>query len=156
MGLITLLGVGIILVTRNIIHAAYALALTLVGVAGLYVFIGAELLAVVQVLIYAGGVVILLAFGVMLTNRLKGEKLLTETRNKLIGGLISVGLFAILISLISNTSFERPLGSVNEDQVEKIGISFLTEHLVAFELIAFVLLVALVGASYLAKMSSNE
>ena len=156
MGVIALLGVGIILFTRNIIHAAYALALALVGIAGLYVFIGAELLAVVQILIYAGGVVILLAFGVMLTNRLRGEKLLSESRNKMIGGLISVSLFAILVSLISNVSFDRAPVKTEENQVEQIGVSFLTEHLVAFELIAFVLLVALVGASYLAKMSSNE
>lgn len=156
MGFITLLGVGIILVTKNVVHAAYALALTLVGVAGLYVFIGSELLAVVQILIYAGGVVILLAFGVMLTNRLRGEKLLSESRNRLIGGLISGSLFVILVFFISESSFDTSSKDVTGDQIEKIGVSFLTEHLVAFELIAFILLVALVGASYVAKMSSNE
>lgn len=153
--LITLLGVGVIVYTKNIVHAAYALCLALIGIAGTYVILMADLLAVIQIMLYAGGVVILLVFGVMMTNRLRGEKVMTESRNIFSGAIISVGLFALLTYLISNTSFAT--GKLEKtDQIRQIGVSFLTEHIVAFELIAFVLLVALIGAAYLAKMAGDE
>ena len=155
MGLIVLAGVLIILFTRNIVHAAYALCLALIGIAGVYVVLMAELLAVVQIMLYAGGVVVLLAFGVMMTNRLRGEKVLSGSNNQFKGGILSVGLFAGLCYLISTTSFgTKPVK--DQDQIESIGVSFLTDHIVAFELIAFILLVALVGAAYLAKNAANE
>ncbi|MEQ8628150.1 NADH-quinone oxidoreductase subunit J [Ekhidna sp.] len=155
MGLLVLAGVLIILFTRNIVHAAYALCLALIGIAGVYVVLMAELLAVVQIMLYAGGVVILLAFGVMMTNRLRGEKVLSGSNNQFIGGILSVGLFAGLSYLISTASFgTKPVK--DQDQIESIGVSFLTDHIIAFELIAFILLVALVGAAYLAKNAANE
>lgn len=154
-GLMTTLGVLIIIFTKNIVHAAYALALALIGVAGMYVFLDAELLAVVQILLYAGGVVILLSFGVMLTNRLRGEKLISEGRNKVLGAIVSISVFSILCYLISLLEFNNDMIS-SDTQIKQIGVSFLTDHIVAFELIAFVLLVALVGAAYLAKQSANE
>ena len=153
--LLTLTGVALIVTTRNIIHAAYALALVLMSVAGIYVLLHAELLAVVQILLYAGGVVILLVFGVMLTNRLRGVEVVSTTRNKVIGGFISIALFAGLIFLFSGLEVKRERVLVS-DQVGDIAISFLTDHIIAFELIAFILLVALVGASYLAKKSADE
>ncbi|MEO9869261.1 NADH-quinone oxidoreductase subunit J family protein [Ekhidna sp.] len=153
--LVVLLGVGVILATKNIIHAAYALCLSLVGIAGIYVILMSELLAVVQIMLYAGGVVILLAFGVMMTNRLRGEKVLSGSRNQLLGAMISLILFGSLVFFISNTSFTVS-ENLKQDQVKKIGVSFLTEHIVAFELIAFVLLVALIGAAYLAKAATDE
>jgi NADH:ubiquinone oxidoreductase subunit 6 (subunit J) len=154
--LLILIGVGVILFSRNVIHAAYALALVLIGIAGVYVLQNAEFLAVVQILLYAGGVVILLVFGVMMTSRLRGEKLLSESKNVLLGAIISFLIFSGLSYAIANHSFEIRLAPEGKDQVKQIGVSFLTEHIVAFELIAFVLLVALVGAAYLAKMSRDE
>lgn len=155
-GFMTLLGVGIIVLTKNIIHAAYALALTLIGVAGVYVILNADFLAVVQILLYAGGVVILLAFGVMMTNRLRGQKVLTGSKNRWIGGLIAITSFIGLSHLFSGVKLPTLNGTFQTDQVKQIGVALLTDHLVAFELIAFVLLVALVGAAYLAKMSTND
>lgn len=148
-------GVSIIVLSRNIIYAAYALCLTLVGIAGIYVVLMSELLAVVQIMLYAGGVVILMAFGVMMTNRLRGEKVLSGSRNKVLGAVLSLGLFLGLAYVISQISFSKT--SVGKtDQIKQIGVSFLTEHIVAFELIAFILLIALVGAAYLAKMAADE
>lgn len=154
-GFLVILGVAVILLTRNIVHAAYALGLALLGIAGIYVLLLSELLAVVQIMLYAGGVVILLAFGVMMTNRLRGEKVLSGSENRFVGGLISIGLFVGLTYLISSTPF-RVVAVEDQHQIEAIGVSFLTHHIVAFELIAFILLVALVGAAYLAKNAANE
>lgn len=154
--LMILVGVGIIVLTKNVVHAAYALGLALLGIAGVYVLLNAELLAVVQILLYAGGVVILLAFGVMMTNRLRGEKVISGSKNHFLAGVISLSLFSFLVFIISSHEFGEPDNEKDQNQIEEIGISFLTDHIVAFELIAFVLLVALVGAAYLAKMSANE
>lgn len=151
----TLFGLGIIVYTKNIVHAAYALCMTLIGVAGIYVILMSELLAVVQIMLYAGGVVILLAFGVMMTNRLRGERVTSKSTNIVLGAIISLGLFSLLAYLISSASFT--ISQVEaKDQIREIGVSFLTDHVVAFELVAFILLVALVGASYMAKMADNE
>ena len=155
-GLVTLLGVGIILVTRNIVHAAYALALSLVGMAGVFVLLNAQFLAVVQLLLYAGGVVILLAFGIMMTNRLRGEKVVSEVKNRFLGGVISIGVFGLLSYVIQDYEFVTSYPVSSNNQVKLIGISFLKDHIVAFELIAFILLVVLVGASYLAKSAADE
>jgi len=141
--------------TKNLAHAAYALCLTLIGIAGIYVLLAAELLAVVQIMLYAGGVVILLAFGIMMTNRLKGDKVLSDSRNQILGAIISIAVFAGLCYLISSWSISLPEPS-DQNQVKAIGLAFLTDHIVAFELIAFILLVAFVGAAYLSKNAANE
>ncbi len=153
--LLTLIGVGVIVSTKNVIHSVYALALVLVSLAGIYVLLNAELLAIVQILLYAGGVVILLVFGVMMTRRGSGETLISESKNSILALIISLAIFLLLVYLFSNAEVEA-VNISSIDQVKEIGVSFLTDHIVAFELIAFVLLVALVGAAYLAKMSSNE
>lgn len=151
-----LAGLGVVLVSKNVVHSAYGLALALLGIAGVYVFLAAELLAVIQILLYAGGVVILLVFGVMMTNRLKGGSLTSNVRNPLISAMLSGGLFAFLCYLIHSLDVPVAFPQITTNQIEAIGISFLTDHLVAFELIAFILLVALVGAAYLAKMANHE
>ena len=153
--LVTLFGIATIILTKNIIYAAYSLALVLIGIAGMYVFLGAELLAVVQIFLYAGGVVILLSFGIMMTTRLRGEKILSESRNQGVAGFISLLVFGMLSYFFSNFSLDENIKN-KEDQVKQIGISFLTEHIVAFELIAFILLVVLVGSTLLAKIASND
>lgn len=153
---LALFGVGVIVLTKNVIHAAYALALTLISIAGIYVLLNAELLAVVQILLYAGGVVVLLVFGVMITNRRKGSVLISESKNVFVGAVLSLGVFALLCYLLAAIPKTDISAGTEKNQIESIGILFLTEHIVAFELIAFVLLVALVGASYLAKMSTDE
>jgi NADH-quinone oxidoreductase subunit J len=154
-GLSIILGLIFLISTRNIIHAAWALCLVLISLAGIYVILMAELLAVVQIMLYAGGVIILLAFGVMMTHRMRGQKVQTEHRNVWLGALVSLGVLAVLMRLFSTIGFESGMLK-DQNQMEVIGLSFLTEHLVAFELIAFILLVALVGAAYLAKNAAND
>lgn len=154
--LMTVLPVFYMLFTRNIIRAAFALVISFLGLAALYVLLHSELMAVVQILIYAGGIIVLLLFGIMLTKRGKEEGVYTAHRNLLIAGVTSTALFLLLAKLIWETKWflgdEPNVGN----QVKFIGTMFLTKHLIAFELIAFVLLVALVGAAYLAKKSTSS
>ncbi|MEP5612550.1 MAG: NADH-quinone oxidoreductase subunit J [Cyclobacteriaceae bacterium] len=154
--ILALIGIAMIVKTSNVVHAAYSLALVLVSLAGIYVLLNAELLAIVQILLYAGGVVILLMFGVMMTNKGKTTKLISRSKNSFLALILSSTIFAGLVYLFTDISEVASDLDPSKSQIQEIGISFLTEHIVAFELIAFVLLVALVGASYLAKMSSNE
>ena len=149
-------GVGIILFSKNLVHTIYALALVLVAMAGVYVLLYAHVLAIVQILLYVGGIVILLAFGVMMTNRIKGNRLIVLNNNVWIGGIISIIIFLIFSFIIHHHTFDMSLAIKDQNQFKAIGLKFLTDHIVAFELIAFILLVALVGAAYIAKTASDE
>ena len=143
------------LITRNIIRAAFALVISLLGLAAIYVLLNAELMAVVQILIYAGGIIVLLLFGIMLTRRISEEGVTTEHRNLLLSGIIVALVMGALTWFILKSGLQWIGDPVSMDQVAVIGTSFMTEYLLSFELIAFILLVALVGASYLAKRSGN-
>lgn len=153
--LLILIGLSVVVKTKNVIHAAYGLGLILVSIAGIYVTLNAELLAVVQLLLYAGGVVILLVFGVMITRRKTSDGLVQKSTNSVTAAVLAIVIFSGLVYLFSSVSLVEP-NQVFSDAIGEFGIAFLTEHIVAFELIAFILLVALVGASYLSKMSSDE
>jgi NADH-quinone oxidoreductase subunit J len=160
---LTLGGAVAVLLTRNVLYAAYSLLLALLGVAGLFVFAGADFLAVSQLVIYVGGVLVLVLFGVMLTHKPTrtatpeaAEQLnaiLTGIRRPYVAALLAIGLFWGVSRLLANAHFvmlERPL-PIATTSVDTIGRQLMTEHLLPFEVISILLLVALVGAGYLAK-----
>ena len=76
--------------------------------------------------------------------------------NVWIGGIISIIIFLIFSFIIHHHTFDMSLAIKDQNQFKAIGLKFLTDHIVAFELIAFILLVALVGAAYIAKTASDE
>src|SRR5713101_323405 len=88
---------GIVVMSRNIIHSAFSLLFTFFGVAGIYVLLNADFLAVTQLLIYVGGILVLLLFGVMLTHKLYDLDLKSEVTQFLPGLIVSVGLFGFLV-----------------------------------------------------------
>lgn len=152
--LVIVLPVLFMIFTSNIIRAAFAFAFTLLGMAGLYVILSAELMAVVQIMIYVGGVVVLLIFGIMLTVRLRNESVATGHREVVLGAGLSLLLFAMFVHWIRESGLKWGSPTEKVDQVEEIGISFLTTHILSFEIVAFLLLVTLVGAAFLAKKSN--
>ena len=95
--------------TRNVIHAAWILFVVLFGMAGMYVFAGAEFLAMAQVIIYVGGILIVILFGVMLTQKVRGEVPRTGLINMLPGALLSTALFATSSALCQETSKQRSI-----------------------------------------------
>lgn len=149
-------GVLFMLFTRNVIHAAYGLVVVLLSVAALYVLLNAQFLAVVQLLMYAGGVVVLLVFGIMLTTRKQHGPPISGHRMVPLGVVAAGGFFGILATIILQQDFAWVPVESAMDQTKQIGMVFLTDHLVAFEFIAVVLLATLVGASLLAKKSSEN
>lgn len=162
---VTLLGGLALAYTRNIIYAAFLLFVVLFGVAGLYVFYGAEFLAISQIIVYVGGILVILLFGVMLTHKLKDLKPQTEIVNLIPGFLIAGGLFALFVAMVSKLDFSGPLASetismgsaapVLEGNAEKIGVGILTEYLLPFEIASVLLLVVLIGAAYLSRKSKD-
>jgi len=149
---IIILSAGYMLFTSNVLYAAYSLVLCLVSVAAVYVLFKAEFIAVIQLLVYAGGVIVLLAFGIMLTNRQVGNQ--PKSDNHLIfPAILIAGGFILLGSLLAyqETSSSSTVDPNSNLAVESIGEAFMTAYLIPFELIAYLLLVVLVGASYLAK-----
>lgn len=136
---------------KNLIYSAFALLATFFGVAVFYVYLGADFLAGAQVLIYVGGIVILLLFGVMLTHRVYSLDLRTDTFQVVPGALAALAVFAVLVAIIYQTPW-RNLGIMVEGPTsEHIGRLFLTEYILPFEAASVLLLVALVGAAMMVR-----
>ena len=145
---------GVVL-SRSLIYSAFSLLFTFFGVAILYVFLGADFLAATQVLIYVGGILVLLLFGVMLTHRLYNLNLKTETFQLVPGMLISFAVFVSLALVATQTRWRRVDEKAIESTTNKIGTAFLTDYLLPFEIASILLLEALIGAAMLVRRRSD-
>ena len=148
--LLTLLSAGIVVFSGHIVRSAFALLLTFFGVAGIYVFLHADFLAGTQVLVYVGGILVLLLFAVMLTNRIKDIRISNESRGKVPAALLSLSVFAALsISALSVPWPRRALPDL--PTTAPLGLGLLTDYLLPFEAISVLLLVVMVGAAVIAR-----
>ena len=135
----------------NLIHSAVSLLFTLFSTAGLYIFLYADFIAATQVVIYVGGILVLIIFGVMLTSRLEKPSINISSFNQMMAGLLCFLLFAVQCYAILNGDW------VNKDNLEIVGSSeiigdlILTRYLLPFEIISILLLGALVGAATIAR-----
>ena len=157
LGLIAIIATSAIwvVVSPNLVHSAVSLLFTLFGIAGLYVFLFADFLAATQVVIYVGGILVLIIFGVMLTNKIDKPVIESVSSNKIIGVLISSFIFTILSIIVIQTKW--PVienSSPGPSTVELIGKLILGKYLLPFELVSILLLAALVGAALLARKKS--
>lgn len=141
--------------TRNLIHAAFALFTVLLGVTALFIFAEAEFAAVAQLIVYVGGILVLLLFGVMLTGREWADAPLSQTVNLLPGGTIAVALLGSLLYVFTPDSFvgKETVSNASStlNSIENIGLRVFTEYLYPFEILGVLLLVALIGAAYLSR-----
>ncbi len=148
---LTLAGAIGVVASRNIVRAAVQLLLALLGVAALYFLLGAEFLAAVQLVIYVGGTLVLIIFGVMLTAR-ASQKLLNPSRGEQIAGLVSaVVLLVALIASIVTTRFPDQPAPLGRYSLQALGQDLLGDYLLPFELASLLLLAVMIGAAYLAK-----
>ena len=155
-----ILGFAVLVVsTQNTVHAVLFLVLNFLAVAALYVLLTAQFLAVIQVLVYAGGIVVLYLFVVMLVNlKRPPEDHSAPQRHAWLGfglaALVLVQLGAIIVWGGAGTAAD-PYTMQNSDlalnNVERIGMLLYTDYLVPFEVASMLLLVAMVGAIILAK-----
>jgi len=145
-----------LLITKNVLYAAYGLMGTLLGMAALYVFLGADFVGATQILVYVGGVLVLVLFGVMLTNRLSGQKILSTSHNRWAGYGLSTIFFVGLGYAIYSLNWSQVKTTPTEGTVKPIGKALMTDYLLAFELVGVLLLVVLVGAAYVARLSGAK
>ena len=142
---------GVLVFSRNLIYCAVGLLFTLASVAAIYVLLGADFLAATQILVYVGGILVLLLFGIMLSVKFTGIELRGGTV-QMLPGLVVVGLlFVILARMIFRSQWNlQPLSEVMPT-TKMIGQRFMTDYLIPFELASVILLVALIGAAYMAR-----
>jgi len=146
----------VMLWTKNILHAALAMFMTMLGLAGLYVLAYADVMAVSHLMIYVGGVLILILFGIMLTNQnSRGDKdqnnLVTEESSRVVPMLIGLAIFAGLVFILARGSFGGIEIADPNSKLSFVGVSLLTEYAMPFELVGIYLLIALIGSTYIAK-----
>jgi len=148
---ITVVSALFVVTTRNIIYSAFFLLFTFSGVAGIYVLLGADFIAVVQILVYVGGILILLLFGIMLTNKITNVEIRTGTVHMLPAG-IATGIFlGVVVSAMVWTNWKSEPGLIPLTTTKAIGNLLITDYVLIFELLGILLLVALIGAASIAR-----
>ncbi|MBU1297849.1 MAG: NADH-quinone oxidoreductase subunit J [Bacteroidetes bacterium] len=150
--IVVVLSAAIVVFSRNIIYSAFALLFTFFGVAGFYVLLSADFLAVTQLLIYVGGILVLMLFGVMLTNKMVKVDIKTGTLQVLPATLIVAMIAGTLIGIFTVTDWKtgNMLHDINATTTI-IGNKFMTTWVLPFEIASVVLLVALLGAAIVAR-----
>ena len=100
---ITLGSALMVVVSKQLLYSAIALLFTLFGIAGLYIFMWADFMAGVQVVVYIGGILVLLIFGIMLTNKISSVNISHTSLQRGVGAVVTLGVLGFLISMINNT-----------------------------------------------------
>ena len=141
-------GIGVV-ITSNVVYAALFLLLSLLAVAGLYILIFSPFLALVQVLIYGGAIIVVVLFSLMLT-RQSGEAGNLDAKHKPIAAVAGLGMMGALIAAVVATAWpeDTPTEPVG---FRELGAELFTRWAVPFELASLLLLVALIGAIVLAR-----
>jgi len=142
--------------SRNIIHSAFSLLGTFAGVAGIYVLLGADFVAGVQVLVYVGGILVMILFAVMLTQRITDVQITNRSAGRIPGLVVVAILFLLLVQSIRETPWAKAKEVVYKATTGNIGDLFLGDYLLPFELASLVLLAALIGAVVLARQEIKE
>lgn len=151
-GMITAGALGSVLL-RNIVHAALSLVAALLGIAGIYLLLGSEFLALVQILIYGGGVTILLLFGLMLT-RAVDDPIIADGAQKPFALGISVLIGAISVGAVLDAGWTNAV--VSNVSIRQVGERLFRDYGLPFEIASLVLLVALIGAVAIARSDAED
>ena len=140
-----------VVTTKNVVHAALYLVLVLSGVAGIFILLAAEFLAIVQVLVYIGAIVVLFLFGIMLTRAPIGKSNELDNDQRWAGVVVGVGLFALLGAILNDGFGDTKISSAQVGKTADVGLSIFQSFVIPFEVISVLLLAALVGAVVIAR-----
>jgi NADH:ubiquinone oxidoreductase subunit 6 (subunit J) len=141
--------------SRNILHSAFSLLGTLAGVAGLYFMLGADFVGVIQLLIYVGGILVLILFAVLLTREITDIR----TSNLSVSLLTGIPAALLVLGLVLQILIRAPLPlspTAVAPTVHRLGDALLREYLLPFEVASVILLMALVGAMVIARRAVKE
>lgn len=138
-----------IIIVRNLLHAILLLILSFVGMAGLFITLSADFVAVVQVLIYAGAIAVLMIFAVMLTplsSRDNAENLLRVPALVLSGLVVAAVTFVVV-----ETDWQQATGGSFDTTAAAIGEALLSPYVLPFEIASVLLVAAMIGAIVLVR-----
>lgn len=154
--ILTISSAAITALGKNLIHSVFALMATFFGIAGLYVFLMADFIAIAQIMVYVGGILVLLIFGVMLTQKVHTMVIIHGTVNRLAAAILGIILLILLSYSIGQTTwFSAQVAAPADIAVNSIGELLMTKYLLAFELVSVLLLGALIGAATIARGESK-
>jgi len=148
---LTIVSAGLVVFSKNIVYSAFSLLVTFFSVAGIYVLLNADFIAITQLLIYVGGILVLLLFGVMLTTNVTNVELNSQTLKAIPATIIAAIVAALLVSTVISTKWKVNEAPPLNDTVKGLGELLLTKYLLPFEIASIVLLVAIIGAAFLAR-----
>src|SRR5262249_10133537 len=141
--------------SRNILYAGFSLLGTLGGIAGLYLYIGADFLGIAQLIIYVGGILVLILFAILLTNRIGELKITNASVSLPLGGGVAALIFLLTAYVATQTQWPQT-EAVATPTTARLGDAFLREYLLPFELASIILLMALVGAMVIARRAAKD
>jgi NADH-quinone oxidoreductase subunit J len=154
-GLVTAVSAIMVVTSKNLMHAALFLALTLSSIGGVFLVLGAGFVALVQVVVYVGAVAVLFLFGLMLTRAPIGREAL-DSQNRGLGFGVAGGLFVLLAALIVPAFRGQSVAQVGGPNVEAIGLAIFADWVLPFEVLSMLLLAALIGAILLSRREAGE
>ncbi|MDF9758805.1 NADH-quinone oxidoreductase subunit J [Peribacillus simplex] len=156
LALVAILG-GVLLITlTKVVHMVIALVFTFLSIAGIYMVLSAEFVAIVQILIYSGAITIVMLFGIMLTKHQESDEPAKGGWGKF-SLLAAIAGFAVAVYLgIYNLDIPVQPTALHEENTKQIGIELFSKYVIPFEVMSVLLLVALVGAIVLAKKDDKE
>jgi NADH-quinone oxidoreductase subunit J len=137
--------------SRSVIHCGFGLLFTLLGVCAMYAFLGADFLAVTQVIVYVGGILVLILFGVMMTHRMQSSRLKDELVQPFAAAGAAVLVFAVSAILIYRQAWNVVEPAESVPTTSGLGKAFLTTFLFPFEFASILLLVAMMGAALITR-----
>ena len=140
-----------VVLSKNLFHSVLWLALALTGTAGVFLLLEAEFLAAVQLLLYAGGIVTIVVFAIVVTERLVGERITQTNRRITAGAVTSLALIALVVDAILRQPLPATREPLTTDLTRTIGESVLTRFVLPFELLGVLMLAAMLGAVYFAR-----
>ena len=136
---------------KQLLYSAIALLFTLFGVAGLYIFMWADFMAGVQIVIYIGGILVLLIFGIMLTNKITSVNISHTSLQRGSGVLVALSVLSFLVVMIGRTPWLEKTALEPAQTADGIGMLLMMEYLLPFEVASLLLLGALIGAAMLSR-----
>jgi NADH-quinone oxidoreductase subunit J len=156
---LTLLSALMVVLAKNPIHSVLYLVFTFFCISGHYVLLNAQFLMAVNIIVYAGAIMVLFLFVIMMFDLRKNQPESKSNLTKLAGSVVAGSLLVVLIALVRQNNFQTPLadGFVSQTgMVENLGKVLYSEYLLPFELVSILFFVAMVGAVLLGKREAGE
>ena len=148
---LTIISAFFVVSSKSLLYSAYSLLVTFLGITALYVFLWADFLAVVQVVVYVGGILVLIIFGIMLTNKISSVNISHTSVQKGVGAFVVLGFLGALGYVMVSTPWVHLPNSEPLETTRSIGRLLMIDYLLPFEAASFLLLGALIGATTLSR-----